>query len=510
MTMQLSRLLQEAGCSVQVTRDVDISGVAIDSRHVKPGSVFLALLGHNEDGFLYAPQAVEAGAAAVLYEGSERPHAYNLPVPAYAVPGLRRFAAPLLNIAHGRPADALFKVGVTGTNGKTTITRLVSALLAAQGRKVIRLGTIDYAFGNTVMPSQLTTPGPDQLYSMLEQGVAQGCDALAMEVSSHALHQDRVAGLRFDRALFTNLTQDHLDFHTDFEAYFAAKAKLFAPEYLSESAVAIVNVDSPYGRRLRDSLKKRGHEGLLTFSQSRSEAADLTLVSSDLRLSGTQLTVDYHGQSFEVHSALVGAINLENLLAAIALGLSLDLKPEAIDTALQTVTVPGRNEVLALSGGAFAVVDYAHTPDALERVLTSLRPMTPGQLICVFGCGGDRDKAKRPLMGGIAARLADSVVVTSDNPRTENAEAILQDILAGMPSAPDRQNVQVIADRQTAIETALASAKPGDCVLVAGKGHEDYQIIGKVKFSFSDQGVIRAFVAVGPSGSRHSSAGGRA
>lgn len=491
MKMKLSQLLREAGCEILVQRDPDITGVAIDSREVKPGYVFLALLGHQEDGFLYAPQAVEAGAAVVLYEGPERPHAALLPVPAYAIHDLRRIAAPLLNIAHGRPADRLFKVGVTGTNGKTTITRLVSALMAAKGHEVIRLGTIDYAFGNTVIPSRLTTPGPDQFFAMLEQGLAHGCDALAMEVSSHALQQDRVGGLRFDRTVFTNLTQDHLDFHADFEEYFAAKAKLFSSAYLAESGIAILNADSPYGLRLRDGLIKRGHQGIITFSQGKVDA-DLHLLASELKLSGSRLQVAWKGKDFEVHTALVGAINLENSLAAIAFGLSLGLEPAVIDQALRDVTVPGRNEVLALPRQAFAVVDYAHTPDALERVLHSLRPMTSGKLICIFGCGGDRDRTKRPLMGGIAARLADWTIVTSDNPRTENPESILNEIVAGMTSASKHQ---VILDRRQAIESALAMAQTGDCVLVAGKGHEDYQIIGKVKHSFSDQKVISEFIA---------------
>jgi UDP-N-acetylmuramoyl-L-alanyl-D-glutamate--2,6-diaminopimelate ligase len=499
----LSELLDRVGLKINAANEAirnstfdsalnpRIDSVAIDSRKVKSGSLFLALNGQKENGFTHVHQAIAAGAVAVLYEGDFNNDAKKLRVLALAVASLRPYASPLIHEVLGNVGTQLFKVGITGTNGKTTSTTLAAALLSAAGHQVIRLGTIDYAFGNTLLPSPLTTPGSDVFFELLTSGREQGCTALAMEVSSHALSQDRVKGLLFQRVVFTNLTQDHLDFHRDFERYFAAKQRLFTSDYLAPDGIAILNLDSSYGIRLNLLLKKTHSGGVLTFSRETS-GADVTLDSVTLKLSGSVLQVRYREESFQIRSALVGAINVENILAATTLGLSLGLSPTAIDQALSQVTVTGRNEVLPLPNGAIAIVDYAHTPDALARVLESLRPMTLGQLHCVFGCGGDRDKTKRPLMGEIAARLADKVVVTSDNPRGENPQSIMDEILAGMA---DTRMVTVLLDRRQAIVRALRDAGPQDCVLIAGKGHEEYQIIGDKKFHFSDQQEVKTFVA---------------
>lgn len=492
MSLRLSELLSQAGIRVVLPKDPAIASVAIDSRKVKPGCLFLALQGAKEDGFAYVEQAVAAGAAAVLYEGQPREIPSHWGVPALNLPALRPIAAPMMHALHDYPGRNLFNVGVTGTNGKTTITRLTSALLGAAGYKPIRLGTIDYAFGDEVMPSPLTTPDADIFFDLLSRGLKAGCTALAMEVSSHALSQDRIRGIVFQRAIFTNLTQDHLDFHADFEDYFAAKRRLFTADYLAPDGIAVLNADSPYGLRLKRELAEKHAGGVLTFTREK-QGADLTLESAELKLGGSLLRMRHQGRDLSLSSALVGAINVENLLAATAFGLSLGLSGQAIDEAISKVTVPGRNELFPLPNGAYAVVDYAHTPDALERVLASLRPLTTGKLICVFGCGGDRDKGKRPLMGGIAARLADLTVVTSDNPRTENPQAILDGIVAGIS---DRDRARVIADRREAIALGLKAAQAGDCVLIAGKGHEDYQILGTTKHPFSDQGEVRAFAAM--------------
>lgn len=490
MKLLLSQILPLLGIEASLENDPWITSVAIDSRKVKPGALFLALQGENNHGLDHARQAIENGAVAMAYEGMGIAETSAFPIPAFGRESLRAFASPLLHVMHGQPGEKLFCVGITGTNGKTTITRLSAELLKAAQYRPIRLGTIDYAFGDKILPSPLTTPGSDQFFEMLEQGVSEGCDALAMEVSSHALSQDRIRGLKFQRVVFSNLTQDHLDFHGDMENYFAAKSRLFTAEYLAKDAQAVINLDSPYADRLIALAKGHG-AGVLTFSQ-KGKDADLFLVSSRLELSGSALEMDFQGRKFTLTSSLVGAINLENLLAAVAIGWSLGLEDADMQAALGSVRVPGRNEVFPLPLGAFAVVDYAHTPDALERVLRSIRPLTANALHCVFGCGGDRDRGKRPLMGGIAATLADKVYLTSDNPRTEKPEDILADIAEGISN---RGKVSIVADRRQAIRMALENAKAGDCVLIAGKGHEDYQIIGKTKQAFSDQAEIRAFLA---------------
>ncbi len=504
--MKLSALLRAAGVTAPIHSDVDITGVCIDSRKVEVGNLFLALKGSHEDGSRFVSDALAKGAAAVFHEGNFHPAlegTMERGPGAEIIPSenLRSRVGDLLNAWYGHPAAGMECVAVTGTNGKSTITKLAASLLRTSGRKVVSLGTINYEIdGDAVnadasngapastlaLPSELTTPGPDAFYAMLARGRDQGCTGLAMEMSSHALSQDRVKGVKFSRAIFTNLTQDHMDYHGDFEAYYQAKKRLFT-EYLRPDALAILNLDSEHGMRLARELSV----GKVTFSRGR-VAADITLQGQLLTLTGTEFEVAYLGKRYRFTSRMIGAINLENLLAAVALGFSLGMDAAAIARGISDVTVTGRNQVFALPKGAFAVVDYAHTPDALERVLHSLRPLTPGILVCVFGCGGDRDRTKRPIMGGIAAASADRVVLTSDNPRSERPETILKEVMAGIT---DASRVRVVADRRAAIAGALDSLMPGDCLLIAGKGHEDYQIIGKSKLHFSDQEEIQAWMA---------------
>jgi UDP-N-acetylmuramoyl-L-alanyl-D-glutamate--2,6-diaminopimelate ligase len=494
----LKPLLRAAGIPVPAEfPDLFVTGLKTDSRDVRSGDAFLALQGAKLDGTAYVAEAVRRGAAAVLLEtsgstsGSASVAASDIPV--LPITGLRGYTGPLYDAWYGFPSQALQFYGITGTNGKSTTVLLMSAILRAVGRGVVSLGTIRYQIGDEILDSTLTTPSTESFYGLLARGVAAGCDSVAMEVSSHALSQDRVRGVKFRRALFTNLTQDHLDFHADFEDYFAAKKKLFT-EYLLPDGVGVVNLDSPYGVRL---LAEWSGERF-TFSRGETPegaAADLVLRHAELALDGTKLTLAYRGVEFTLASRLVGNLNVENLLAAAAFGLSLGLRPEMIVRGIADVTVPGRNEVFRLpskpeQGGAFAVVDYAHTPDALERVLASLRPLTPGRLLVVFGCGGDRDRGKRPIMGEIAERLADQVILTNDNPRSETPEAILAEIRSGMrnPAA-----ARVLPDRREAIRNGLESLTAGDCLLVAGKGHEDYQILGSGKIHFRDQEEIAAW-----------------
>lgn len=474
--------------------DVAVGGLKVDSRTVEAGDAFIALRGTRADGTEFAAEAVRRGAVALLLEADasslEPVPATGFPVAALSVPALRARTGVLYDAWNGFPARTLEFHGVTGTNGKSTTVLLMSAILRAAGRKVVSLGTIRYQIGDEVLDSSLTTPSTEAFFGMLARGVEAGCDAVAMEVSSHALSQDRVRGVMFSRALFTNLTQDHLDFHDGFEDYFAAKKKLFT-EYLRPDGMGIVNLDAPYGAR----LLQEWNGPRLTFSRGESESgrsADLVVRAASLELAGTTLTLAYRGREFTITSKLVGSLNVENLLAATAFGLSLGLPPEVVARGIADVVVPGRNEVFRLANGAFAVVDYAHTPDALERVLSSLRVLTPGRLHVVFGCGGDRDRGKRPLMGEIAGRLADRTILTSDNPRSEDPTAILAAIRAGLAKP---EAAVVIEDRRSAIREGLAGLGAGDCLLVAGKGHEDYQILGRGKIHFSDQEEIAAWVA---------------
>ncbi len=510
--MKLSALLRDAGLGLQTVGNPEITGVRIDSRKVEKDNLFLALKGAHDDGSRYVADVIARGAAAVLSEGNSHPalEGATEPHPGAEIipcPGLRTHVGDLFNAWYGRPADGMDTVAVTGTNGKSTITKLTASILKAAGRKVIALGTIDYDIDGKAMPSDLTTPGPDKFFELLRQGADQGCTALAMEVSSHALSQDRVRGVLFARAIFTNLTRDHMDYHKDFEDYYQAKKRLFTA-YLRPGGIAILNLDSPQGARLSKELAcarltfSRGSDALSASAGAATDIAgaagagrpkaDLELIRSELTLSGTAFEVSFRGVPFKFRSKLVGTLNLENLLAAVAFGFSMGFDAKAIDKGIRDVSVLGRAQVFGLPNGAFAVVDYAHTPDALERILISLRPLTLGKLVCLFGCGGDRDKTKRPIMGSIATARADRAVLTSDNPRTENADAILAEVASGMQ---DGSRGEIIADRRAAIHKALSSLGKDDCLLIAGKGHEDYQIIGKEKRHFSDQEEVLGWAA---------------
>jgi UDP-N-acetylmuramoyl-L-alanyl-D-glutamate--2,6-diaminopimelate ligase len=311
-----------------------------------------------------------------------------------------------------------------------------------------------------------------------------------MEVSSHALSQDRISGISFDRAVFTNLTHDHLDYHNTMEEYFISKRRLFT-EYLSGEGLAIINMDSEYGVRLKSELGVRSLGFTRKCLSQAEKGSDVTLESADMVMGETKLTISYRGNIYRFQTNLWGDINIENLLATVTLGLSMGFSETVISRALANVYVQGRCESIKLPVGAMAVIDYAHTPDALERIIKSLRGLVEGRLVCLFGCGGDRDKDKRPKMGKIAAENADETLITSDNPRSERPEDIIEDILKGIII---KDNVRAIADRRDAIYTALNSLTKGDCLLIAGKGHEDYQIIGDKKSHFSDQEEVEAWM----------------
>jgi UDP-N-acetylmuramoyl-L-alanyl-D-glutamate--2,6-diaminopimelate ligase len=449
--------------------------------------VFLGMPGTRVDGGEFWPSAVEAGAAAALISRQalqNRPaegHAWVVPMTDMAVA-----CAEVSAKFYDYPARRMGLVGVTGTNGKTTTTHLVEHLLNAAQQRTALLGTLYTRWPGHQQTALYTTPFAVELQAELGRARDAGCRYAVLEVSSHALAQKRVWGCPFEVAVFTNLTQDHLDYHRDMEDYFQAKALLFSETYLSGRAV--VNIDTPYGERLVAQLPA---ERVWTYSTQNAEA-DLFTGDLAYRANGVTGTLQTPAGTVPFSSPLVGQFNLENLLAAVGAALHLGVALETIAAALPAFGgVPGRMEQVRVSDAQdiSVIVDYAHTPDSLQNSLAAARPFVPGRLICVFGCGGDRDRTKRPQMGRIAYELADAVVVTSDNPRTEDPEQILQDIVAGIPAELGAD--QVVSDRATAIEAAIAMARPGDGILIAGKGHEDYQILGTEKIHFDDREQAR-------------------
>jgi UDP-N-acetylmuramoyl-L-alanyl-D-glutamate--2,6-diaminopimelate ligase len=468
-----------------------VTGLAYDSRAVTRGDLFVAVPGLKRDGRLYIPEALERAAAAVVTEGEDplagTSHGRIL------VPSAREAMARLADRFFDHPSGALRVVGITGTNGKTTTSYLVEALLRGKGLRTGIVGTIQYRVGDEPMPAGQTTPEALELQGLLARMVEAGVTAVAMEVSSHALALQRVDGIDFDVAVFTNLTQDHLDFHGTLEVYRRAKRRLF--ELLAVSPKhdrwAVINVDDPAGPSMAEGLPLR------TLAYGLRPLAQVRPLEYASTLDGIRMVVETPSGRLDVASQLIGEHNVMNLLAACAVGVALRMEPAAIGSALATVAaVPGRFERVEAGQPFLVVVDYAHTPDALERVLTTARRLTRGRLGVVFGCGGDRDRGKRPIMGGIAARLADRVWVTSDNPRSEDPLAIIKEVVTGVGAVwPDLERCAMIPDRRAAIRAALDWARSGDLLVIAGKGHETYQIIGRDVFPFDDRATVRQILA---------------
>jgi UDP-N-acetylmuramoyl-L-alanyl-D-glutamate--2,6-diaminopimelate ligase len=469
-----------------------VTGIAYDSRKVAAGELFVAIPGFKQDGRRFAGDAVGRGAVAVVAEGAD-----PLPggtVPRILVPSTREALARLADAYHGHPSRRLTMVAITGTNGKTTTSLLVEALLGAGGRPTGVIGTIQYRVGAEVEAASQTTPEALELQALLARMVRAGVGGAAMEVSSHALALHRVDGIEFDVAVFTNLTQDHLDFHRTLGAYRDAKARLFTLLARSgkPSRAAVVNADDPAGAAMLAAAATDARVRPITFGLR--GASDLRPRRWESGIDGIRLAVSSSRGPVEIVSPLVGEHNVMNLLAAVGVGLALEMEPRQIGERLSRVaTVPGRFERVEAGQPFLVVVDYAHTPDALERVLTTARKLVGkgGRLGVVFGCGGDRDRGKRPIMGGIAARLADRAWVTSDNPRTERPEAILAEIETGIPPEAAGRHASMV-DRGRAIEAAVRWAREGDVVVIAGKGHETYQVIGTQALDFDDREVARA------------------
>ncbi|ADQ83659.1 UDP-N-acetylmuramoyl-L-alanyl-D-glutamate--2,6-diaminopimelate ligase [Methylovorus sp. MP688] len=455
------------------------SSLTSDSRKVTAGSLFVAYPGDAADGRAYIPQAIANGAGAVLWEaeGFSWPtdlQAVNLPVK-----DLRKQAGEIADEFYGHPSRALWMVGVTGTNGKTSCTQWLTHCLNSLQRKTAVIGTLGNGFPGELATAINTTPDPIVLHGLLAEYLKQGAVATAMEVSSHGLDQGRVNGVHFDVAVFTNLTRDHLDYHGDMDSYAAAKRRLMEWPGLK---LAVLNAEDAYGLTFLQALRSEGRPVLSYGMQS----GDVHSTSLHLHETGMQMSVTTPWGDVTLQASVMGRFNAYNLLAVLATLLAMDVPLEAAAQAIATLKpVPGRMEQYGGNAMPVVVIDYAHTPDALENALQALREQTRGKLWCVFGCGGDRDAGKRPMMGAIASRLADHVVVTSDNPRSENPDTIIADITASMG-----RNHQIMVDRRAAIAHAIEQAAPGDIVLVAGKGHETYQEIKGVRHPYSDVDVV--------------------
>ena len=471
------------GAAAADAADVEVAALAYDNRQVTPGTVFFCVRGFTRDGHDFAADAVARGAVALVVD-----HPLGLGVPEVVVEDVRAAMAPAAARLHGDPTAALRTIGITGTNGKTTSAYLVRALLEAAGEPTGLLGTVTAVIGGTEHAVARTTPEAIDLQATFAAMRAAGDTHCVMEVSSHALALGRADAIHWGAAIFTNLTQDHLDFHPTMDDYFAAKCRLFRE---GKPAVAIVNVDDPYGARLAAELRATGDDG-----PARLVTVGIESVAADLR--ATDIQSSFAGSTFRagglaLRSPLPGRFNVMNVLGAVAAVRALGVDDATIVAALPGAgRVPGRFEPVD-EGQDFAVlVDYAHTPDSLENVLTAARPLAAGRLVCVFGCGGDRDRGKRPQMGAISARLADHTIVTSDNPRSEHPPAIVDEILAGIADPGPGGDVEAIVDRHDAIERAVALAAAGDVVVIAGKGHEQGQEFedGR-KLPFDDVGVAR-------------------
>jgi len=473
----------------------EVTGIAYDSRTVTPGSVFVALRGAQRDGIEYAAQAIERGAIAVV---ADRAFEGESGVPWIVAERGRAALAACAATFYGHPSDHLLLVGVTGTNGKTTSTYLLEGVFEACGWTSGRIGTTGYRIGTVERASPRTTPEAPDLQALLREMVDGGCRACAMEVSSHALDLDRVAFTRFGAAIFTNLTRDHLDYHGDMEAYFAAKRRLF--EVLPPEAPAAINLDDPRADRLVEIVGRP-----VTYALNRE--ADVWPASLDLSLGGIEAELRTPAGPLRLRTRLPGRPNAYNALGVVAACVGLEMPLASIAEGLANVlAVPGRFEIVSAAQDDISViVDYAHTDDALKNLLETVRPLAPQRIVTVFGCGGDRDRSKRPLMGAVAARLSDLVILTSDNPRSEDPAAIIEDIKRGLVP-PDRPTTHAgqavaavqstpwlaIADREEAITKAVVNAGPGDVVLIAGKGHESTQTIGDRVLPFEDGKVARA------------------
>lgn len=473
------------GAKITGQSDAEVSDVTHDSRQARPGTLFVAVRGATVDGHRFVDDVIRRGAAGII---SEIDPSADLQAAWLKVADAREALAKAAAVINGNPSHKLDLVGITGTNGKTTTTYLCQALAESAGKKAAMLTTVEYRIGDKSEPAVRTTPEASDTNRFLKAAVDEGCTVAVMEASSQAIDLHRCDWLRFKVAVFTNLTRDHLDYHETMENYFDAKKKLFDGRLGESPASSVINIDDEWGEKLADELKKAGQR-TVTFSQAGNEVADLTAhdVSVSL-LTGTSFLLRTADREMSITSPLVGRPHVYNMLAATAVALELGYDLDSVAAGLKTcVGAPGRFERVPHDGDFAIVVDYAHSDDALLNTLSTARDLTDGRIITVFGCGGDRDKTKRAPMGRVAGQYSDLVIVTSDNPRTEDPLKIIEEIEVGIKET--KTEYAVVPDRREAIFKAIASAKAGDVVLIAGKGHENYQIIGDDKFDFDDRKV---------------------
>ncbi|MDD4939334.1 MAG: UDP-N-acetylmuramoyl-L-alanyl-D-glutamate--2,6-diaminopimelate ligase [Candidatus Omnitrophica bacterium] len=460
--------------------DFEVKGISCNSKEISDGFIFVAIEGTRLDGRQFIEEAIEKGAKAIIVT-RHKSQDTSKRAAFIQVKDARGALARLAAGFYGYPSSKIKVAGITGTNGKTTITYLLEALLKSSGFKPAVIGTINYRLKNKILPSRNTTPGAVELQSFLKEMVKSKLTHAIMEVSSHALSQDRTADIDFHSAIFTNLTQDHLDYHRTFADYFLAKSKLF--KSLGRDAFAVINIDDKYGRRLKGMVKGRR---VITYAIEND--ADVRAGDIELGILGTEFDLKLLKENIRLKTRLIGRHNVYNVLAACAWALGERLPREALESVFEKFySVPGRLERIRCDKGFSVFVDYAHTDDALTNVISSLRQVSEGRIIVVFGCGGERDKGKRPKMGRAASELADRVIITSDNPRSEDPEEIINGVIKGIK----KDNYRVIFDREKAIRESLFLAKKGDIVLIAGKGHENYQVLKGKTVYFNDSKVAR-------------------
>ncbi|NLF80061.1 MAG: UDP-N-acetylmuramoyl-L-alanyl-D-glutamate--2,6-diaminopimelate ligase [Clostridia bacterium] len=486
--MKLTDLMKVLGGRARLygAGDPEISGLAYDSRKVQPGNIFVAIPGGQFDGHDFAPQAAERGAAVLI---GERELSVG-DTPYIVVPDSRRALAALSAAFYNYPDRRLRLIGVTGTNGKTTTTYMIKWLLESAGHKVGLVGTIHDLAGDKVLPATHTTPESLELFQLFALMEQEGCDYVVIEASSHALAQGRVSACNFAAAVFTNLTQDHLDYHGDIESYGQAKAILFRQldPAAGSNRYGVINGEDSHAFIFAEACQAP----VWTYG-SREQGADLRLLQYNSSKSGMDFTLAYEDTLYKMHTPLIGKFNIYNSMAAIAVALAEGLPMEQIIAALdQAPQVAGRFEVVDEGQDFMVIVDYAHTPDGLKNLLNAAEKLDPRRLLTVFGCGGNRDTGKRPIMGRIAGAISDVAIITSDNPRLEDPMAIISDIETGIRGVCN--NYLVEPDRAKAIELAINMAEPGDMVVLAGKGHEDYQIVGEHKSHFDDREIAREII----------------
>ncbi len=493
--MKLKELLQDIP-NISDLPDIEVTNICCDSRRVSQGSLFFALPGNVVDGSQFIAAAAKGGAVAITHEAEQCP---TLDIPSIRVQDARIALAKAASRFFLFPSEGFYLCGITGTNGKTTLTYILEQIWSEQASGII--GTVNFRFNDKTLPAPNTTPDAITIQELLRNMADENVSHVAMEVSSHGLTQKRTTGCSFNAAVFTNLTQDHLDYHTDMEDYFQAKKTLFTQE-LKESPkqnkLAIIDIDDPYGARLKNEISNLGYK-IKTYSFKNNES-DIFLVNAKYSLKETSAEISYNGNTYNLVTSLLGEFNLKNIMASLLVGEHSGSDISEMIEKIRTIHVPGRLDRVKKSN---FFVDYAHTPDALKNVLTALKNImaaekNTGRLIAVLGCGGDRDQGKRPLMGEAAAKLADIVVITSDNPRTEDPDKIISEITPGVvkhKKAFDNKTGYLIqADRQKALKKAAELAEPHDVILVAGKGHEDYQIIGTKKIHFDDKEILEQLV----------------